>query len=91
MKEAETAYAHLARPFGSIDLDALDRNIAFVIQAARGKNVRIARKSIRSINILRYITKRLENPIGFMTFDLRETLYLLSKGFNDLHATRGTE
>ena len=84
MKEAEIAYAHLARPFLSIDLDALDRNIAFVNEASLSKNIRIATKSIRSIDILRYIAERLDHHAGFMTFDLRETVYLLSQGFNDL-------
>ena len=84
MREAEVAYAHLARPFACIDLDALDRNIAFVNQEALGKNIRIATKSVRSINLLRYIAERLDHHTGFMTFDLRETLHLLNEGFDDL-------
>lgn len=84
MKEAEQAYAHLVRPFACIDLDALDRNIAFVNDKARGKNVRIATKSIRSIPLLRYIAERLQHHTGFMTFDFRETLHLLHEGFDDL-------
>lgn len=84
MKEAEVAYAHLVRPFACIDLEALDRNIAFVNQEALGKNIRIATKSVRSINLLRYIAERLDHHAGFMTFDLRETFHLLNEGFDDL-------
>lgn len=84
MKEAEAAYAHLARPFACIDLEALDRNIAFVNKSSGKKGVRIATKSVRSVELLQYIAQRLDYPAGWMTFDLRETLFLLEKGFNDL-------
>ncbi|MEK5070092.1 alanine racemase [Sporosarcina sp. FSL K6-1508] len=84
MNEAVTAYASLTCPFACIDLDALDRNIAFVNKASGKKGVRVATKSIRSAELLQYIAKRLDVPAGWMTFDLRETLFLLEKGFNDL-------
>lgn len=84
MKEAEVAYANLARPFACIDLDALDRNIAFVNQTSGNKDVRIATKSVRSVELLRYIAERINNPAGWMTFDLWETLFLLEQGFDDL-------
>ncbi len=84
MREAEEAYRELYRPFGCIDLNALDRNIAFVNEKGRGKNIRIATKSVRSVELLRYIAERLRHHSGFMTFDLRETLNLLNQGFDDL-------
>ncbi|MBO0600176.1 alanine racemase [Sporosarcina sp. E16_3] len=84
MGEAEVAYAHLTRPFACIDLEALDRNIAFVNKSSGMKGVRIATKSVRSVELLQYIAQRLDYPAGWMTFDLRETLFLLKKGFNDL-------
>lgn len=84
MMEAEEAYSHLTRPFACIDLNALDRNIAFVNTEAHGKDVRIATKSVRSTSLLRYIAERLSNHSGYMTFDLRETLYLLNDGFDNL-------
>lgn len=84
MKEAEVAYAHLVRPFACVDLDAVDRNIAFVNKEALGKDIRIATKSVRSIDLLRYIAERLKHHAGFMTFDLRETLHLLHEGFDHL-------
>lgn len=84
MKEAEVAYANLARPFACIDLNALDRNIAFVNESSGNKGVRIATKSVRSVELLRYIAEHLTHPAGWMTFDLWETLYLLECGFDDL-------
>lgn len=84
MEEAEVAYVNLTRPFACIDLDALDRNIAFVNRVAGQKGIRIATKSVRSIQLLQYIAERLNHPVGWMTFDLRETHYLLENGFDDL-------
>ena len=84
MKEAEVAYAHLTHPFACIDLDALDRNIAFVNQSSGEKGIRIATKSVRSVELLGYIAERLNHPVGWMTFDLRETIFLLEHGFDDL-------
>ena len=84
MKEAEEAYTHLTRPFACIDLNALDRNIAFVNKEALGKDIRIATKSVRSTSLLRYIAERLNNHSGWMTFDLRKALYLLGEGFDEL-------
>ncbi len=84
MNEAEIAYAHLKRPFACIDLNALDLNIAYVNNACGSKGVRIATKSIRSMQLLHYIHSRLKNPAGFMTFDLNETARLLDEGFTDL-------
>ena len=84
MIEAEEAYTHLTRPFACIDLDAIDRNIKFVNEEALGKDIRIATKSVRSASLLRYIAERLTKHSGYMTYDLRETLYLLSEGFDNL-------
>ncbi len=84
LKEAEVAYVHLTRPFACIDLDALDNNIAFVNEISGKKGIRIATKSVRSVELLRYIAERLTHQAGWMTFDLRETYFLLEHGFDDL-------
>ncbi|MHA6261112.1 type III PLP-dependent enzyme domain-containing protein [Sporosarcina sp. CAU 1771] len=80
----EKAYAHLSRPFACIDLNALDRNISFMNRASRGKKIRIATKSVRSIEMLKYIADRVPNHSGWMTFDLKETSHLLNSGFDNL-------
>lgn len=82
MKGAEKAYAHLQRPFACIDLDALDKNIAFMNNAARGKHIRIATKSVRSTGLLKYMAERVHHHSGWMTFDLTETRFLLDEGFD---------
>lgn len=84
MKDAEIAYKNITRPFATVNLDAIDRNIAFVNQKTKHKQIRIATKSVRSIGLLRYVAERLHHHSGFMTFDLRETFYLLNEGFDDL-------
>src|ERR1700690_2886023 len=42
-----------ALPCALVDLDALDRNIAVVREAAAGKAVRVASKSVRHLGLLR--------------------------------------
>lgn len=84
MRKAELAFENLSRPFASVDLDAIDKNIEFINAESNGKNIRIATKSIRSIGLLRYIAERLENPYGWMTFELYETANLLREGFDNI-------
>lgn len=84
MKKYEQAFLHLERPFAWLDYAALDQNIDFVNASTRHKAVRIATKSIRSIEMLRYISKKLNHCAGLMTFTAAETLYLLKQDFNHL-------
>lgn len=67
-----------------MDLDALDKNIRTVQEACGGKQIRIATKSIRSVEVLRYVQKNLANVVGFMTFTAAETIFLLQQQFDDL-------
>jgi len=78
------AFCHLERPFAWLDLDALDKNIQTVQQACGEKPIRIATKSIRSVEVLRYVQKNLQNVVGFMTFTAAETIFLLQQQFDDL-------
>lgn len=79
----DQAFQEIERPFAWIDFDALDKNIATVRNDCGEKNIRIATKSIRSIEILRYIHDNLPNGIGYMTFTAAETLFLLQQHFDD--------
>jgi D-serine deaminase-like pyridoxal phosphate-dependent protein len=67
-----------------LDLDALNKNLDWVRNNAGNKKIRIATKSIRSVEILKLILKN--DPLfqGLMTFDLREALWLKSLGFTDI-------
>lgn len=78
------AFPHIERPFAWLDLDAIDKNIAYVNEVCGPKGIRIATKSVRSIELLHYLQKQLVNCTGFMTFTASETLYLLEKGFDEL-------
>ena len=73
---------HIEHPFAWLNLEALDHNIQFVNEACDGKPVRIATKSVRSVEALRYIHKHLENCSGYMTFTAAETVYLMEQGLD---------
>jgi D-serine deaminase-like pyridoxal phosphate-dependent protein len=71
-------------PFAFLDLDLLEQNIRQVVERARGKRVRLASKSLRSVAIIRRILAA--NPCfqGLMCFTAMEAAYLASQGFDDL-------
>lgn len=82
MHTFETVFQSLERPFAWLDLNALDHNIRFVQKACGDKKIRLATKSIRSVEVLRYIQQRLGNISGFMTFTAEETIFLIEQGFD---------
>ena len=84
MKEFDHAFKALERPFTWLHLDALDANIQYVQKQCGEQQIRIATKSVRSIEVLRYIQRRLSNCSGFMSFTASETLYLLEQGFDNI-------
>lgn len=71
-------------PAAWLDLDALDANIALVNQHTKNKKLRIASKSIRSIDVLQYIAKQSPNFVGVMSYDALESQFLIKNGFNDV-------
>lgn len=80
----DQAFYGVERPFAWLDLDALDKNIQTVQDACGEKQIRIATKSIRSVDVLRYVQKNLANVVGFMTFTAAETIFLLQQQFDDV-------
>ncbi|WP_430109690.1 amino acid deaminase/aldolase [Paenibacillus sp. B1-33] len=74
----------LTMPFAFIDLDLLQQNIQSVLHRANGKKVRIASKSIRSVDVLRRILLANAQFQGIMCFTVPEALYLAQQGFTDL-------
>lgn len=80
----QQAFNGIERPFAWLDLDALDGNIVKVQQACGQKKIRIATKSIRSVEVLQYVQQNLKNTVGFMTFTASETLFLLEQHFDDV-------
>ncbi|CAM5715607.1 hypothetical protein LSPH24S_08653 [Lysinibacillus sphaericus] len=80
----QQAFQGIERPFAWLDLDALDDNIATVQQACGQKKIRIATKSIRSVEVLQYLQQHLSNITGFMTFTAAESIFLLQRNFDDV-------
>ena len=78
----ENSFSELKHPYAWLDYDALDANIAFVKKQCGNKQIRIATKSIRSVELLKYIANKLGNVSGFMTFTADETLYLIERGLD---------
>lgn len=72
------------RPFALVDLDMLDDNARDIAQAAGGKKVRLASKSIRSVDVLNRILS--SSPIyqGIMCYTAAEAAFLADQGFDDL-------
>lgn len=67
-----------------VNLDALDKNIAEIFKKTATTKVRIASKSIRSIDALKYISSEQKNAIGLMTFSAEEAAILIENGFKDI-------
>lgn len=67
-----------------LDMDALDHNIELVNQKTQAVKLRIATKSIRSIDVLRYIQKKTPHFIGLMSYSADESVYLLQNGFDNI-------
>ncbi|MHA2856363.1 amino acid deaminase/aldolase [Paenibacillus lautus] len=77
-------FAQVPRPFALVDLDMLDDNAEAIAQAAGGKKVRLASKSIRSVDVLNRLLR--SNPIfqGIMCYTAAEAVFLAEQGFDDL-------
>ncbi len=73
-----------AMPFAFLDLDLLDQNIRQIAARAKGKQVRLASKSLRSVAVIRRILTA--DPIfqGIMCYSAQEAAYLATQGFDDL-------
>jgi D-serine deaminase-like pyridoxal phosphate-dependent protein len=53
-----TLIADVPKPFAFLDMDRLDANIEAVLRHSGHKQIRIASKAVRSVEILRYIMKK---------------------------------
>src|SRR6201747_2689580 len=71
-------------PFAFVDLDLLKSNIRQTVVRARGKRIRIASKSIRSVALIELILAA--NPAfqGIMCFTAPEAVWLSQRGLDDL-------
>lgn len=72
-------------PLSYIDMDLLDVNIKRVVERAGNKKIRIATKSVRSLEVLKYLEKNLgEKFNGYMCYSCQEALWLSSQGLDNL-------
>jgi len=78
------ALKDVSAPSLFLDLEAFYKNLNWAIVNSGDKKIRIATKSIRSVEILKKI--QASNPVfqGFMTYTLEESLWLKSLGLKDL-------
>lgn len=80
-------FAHITppkTPSAWLDMDALDHNIKLVNQKTQAVKLRLATKSIRSLDVLRYIQNKSPHFIGLMSYAADESLYLLENGFDNI-------
>lgn len=67
-----------------LDLAAFEFNMDWMLKNAGQKKIRIATKSIRSVEILRMILAYSPTFQGLMTYTLEEALWLRELGFKDI-------
>lgn len=67
-----------------LDLDNFHKNLYWAEQECGDKKIRLATKSLRSVEIIRRILKSHGCFQGLMTYTLPESLWLKSQGFNDI-------
>lgn len=93
-EDASTRYRRFAEllegeslPAAFADLDAIDRNIEILLEPVRAKKkrLRVASKSIRCPELLRYILDRGGDSIrGIMAYSAPEAALLAERGFDDI-------
>lgn len=74
----------VALPALLLDMDAFEHNCKKIASRANGKKIRIATKSIRSVDVLNKILESDSTFQGLMCFSPREAVFLANKGFDDL-------
>lgn len=83
-KAYKQALHHIRKPCAFIDKSFLYDNMKAITIRARDKKIRIASKSIRSVNILKDILNFSPVFQGVMCFTGEEALYLHEEGIDDL-------
>jgi len=78
------AFKDLQHPFAWVDLEELDRNITTLSLQSKQKRIRIATKSIRSVEMLKYLSENVPYFTGWMTFTAEETNFLCDQGLDHL-------
>lgn len=78
------ALKDIPKPCAFLNADAFQRNITEISKKSNQKKIRIASKSIRSVELLKMIQASSSIFQGIMCFTVEEALFLNQQGFNDL-------
>jgi len=73
----------LPAPLAVVDLDAVDANATDLVRRAAGTPIRVASKSVRVRAVLQRVLAR-DGFAGVMAYSLREALWLVSQGVDDV-------
>lgn len=79
-----TLFNQISTPCAFIDWDAFVENVEAVANKSNGKKIRIATKSIRSVQVLKYLLNSDECFKGLMCYSPQEAAYLAGLDFDDL-------
>ncbi|MBK23046.1 MAG: amino acid aldolase [Halobacteriovorax sp.] len=84
-KDYEKVFHSSRAPFAYIDLSLLDINIERTLLRAGDKKIRIATKSVRCLEVLKYLELKLgEKANGFMCYSAQEAIWLCENGLDNL-------
>ena len=67
-----------------LDLDSFDENLNEVLKRANGKKIRMASKSIRSVELIKRVLKKDAQFEGVLCFSIEEANFLAEKGIDNL-------
>lgn len=74
----------LQKPCAFLHMESFEQNISTLLELAGDKNIRIASKSIRSVEAMRIILQTSKQFQGIMCYSAAEAIYLYDEGFDDL-------
>lgn len=83
-QEYKKTFQNQQFPLAYVDMDLLDKNIDTILKRADRGTIRIASKSVRSIDILKYLFEKSDRFQGLMSFTIPESLKLIQKGFDNI-------
>lgn len=79
-----SVFSKLSMPCAFLDWDAFVQNVDTIATKSNGKKIRIATKSIRSVQVLKYILERNDCYEGLMCYNPHEADFLAENGFDNL-------
>ncbi len=79
-----SVFQNLSMPCAFLDYDAFIQNVDDIAKKANGKKIRVATKSIRSVQVLKHIFDRHECYEGLMCYNPYEVDFLADLGFDNL-------